>query len=400
MLAVALRGLGLATRCRGKHWVGSWATSPSDSAGIAFVDQSLRLVITPTLGGARVRVRLSNRFGSAPVTFGAASIGLQASAAALVPGSRRTLRFGRKRSVTVPPGGEVASDPRRFRFDAFAHVAVTLHVSGTNGRSTEHATAIQTSWIAPAGSGDHTSDDAGAAFTQPIASWPFLTDLEVQAPRRIGAVIALGDSITDGFPGPVDGDGRYPDLLAKRLAADSGGPLAVQNEGISGNRVLRDGVVPSFGPKLLDRLDRDALDQPGATVVILLEGTNDVGIPPIPAASAVIAGLETVVGRLHAAGLRVILGTQTPCNAFALAVHGTPEAIAARNQINDWIRTSGVADAVVDFHAVLRDPNDFDALRPEFDSGDHLHPSAAGYAAMADAVDLGLLRTASCPERG
>jgi lysophospholipase L1-like esterase len=393
LLAVPVHG---GVRCRGKHWVGAWATSPSDSLAGAFVDQSLRLVVTPTLGGARVRVRLSNRFGSTAVTLGAASIGVQATGAALVPGSRRTLRFAGKRTVTIPPGGEVASDPRRFRYAAFQHLAVTLHVTGTSGRATEHAAALQTSYLAPTGGGDRTGDDAGDAFTRTLGSWPFLTDVEVQAPRRVGAVVALGDSITDGFPGPVDGDGRYPDLLARRLAAEGGTPLAVQNEGISGNQILRDGPVPSFGPKLVDRLAHDTLDQAGARVVLLLEGTNDLGVPPPATAAAVIAGLQTIVDRLHAAGLRVILATQTPCNAFALAQHGTPAAIAARNQINDWIRTSGAADGVVDFHAALRDPDDPDRLLPAYDSGDHLHPSAAGYAAMADAVDLGLLRTDTC----
>jgi lysophospholipase L1-like esterase len=160
--------------------------------------------------------------------------------------------------------------------------------------------------------------------------------------------------------------------------------------------VLRDGALPAFGPKLLDRLDRDAIDQAGARVVILMEGTNDIGVPPLPAPAEVIAGLETVIDRLHAAGLRVILGTQAPCTDFALALHGTPEAIAARNEINAWMRTSGAADGVVDFHAVLRDPDDPDRLRAEFDSGDHLHPNAAGYAAMADAVELSLVSDVPC----
>ncbi len=320
---------------------------------------------------------------------------MQSSGAALVPGTRRSLRFHRKRSVTVPAGGEVVSDPRRFRYDAFQHLAVTLHLAGTSRGATEHATAIQTSYVAAAGSGDHTSDDTADAFTGKTGSWPYLTDLEVQAPRRTGAVIALGDSITDGFPGPVNGDGRYPDVLARRLAA-AGTALAVQNEGISGNQILRDGPLPSFGPRLLDRLDRDVLDQAGARVVLLLEGTNDLGVPPQATAAQVIAGLQTVIDRLHAAGLRVILGTQTPCNAFSLALHGNATAIAARNEINDWIRTSGAADGVVDFDAAVRDPNDPDGLLPEFDSGDHLHLSGAGYAAMADTVDLSLLQTDSC----
>jgi lysophospholipase L1-like esterase len=192
--------------------------------------------------------------------------------------------------------------------------------------------------------------------------------------------------------------GRYPDLLARRLAA-AGARLAVQNAGISGNRVLRDGLVPSLGPRLLGRLDRDAIDQVGASIVIMMEGTNDIGLPPMATPVEVIAGLQSAVERMRGAGLWVLVATQTPCTDYALALHGTPGAIAARNEINDWIRTSGAADGVVDFHAALRDPTSPARLRAEFDSGDHLHPSAAGYAAMAEAVDLNLLSEPACRSR-
>ncbi|HXJ34343.1 MAG TPA: GDSL-type esterase/lipase family protein [Candidatus Eisenbacteria bacterium] len=381
--------------CRGAHWVGVWATSPSDALGPSFMDQTLRLVVNPTLGGTRVRVRLSNRFGSQSVTFGGGTIARRASGAELVPQTRRRLRFGRKRSVTIAPGTEVTSDPVRLRFEAFQDLAVSLHVQGASAPSTQHATALQTSYVSPVGGGDHTTAEVGTAFTKTLAIWPFLTDVEVRAPRRVGALVALGDSITDGLRSPTDQNLRYPDVLARRLAA-AGTRLGVQIEGISGNQVLRDAAAPTFGPKLLDRLDRDVLDQAGASVVLLMEGTNDIGVPPPPGAAQVIDGLRTVIDRMRSAGLRVILGTLPPCKGFALALHGTPGAIAARNEINDWIRTGGAADAMVDFHAVLRDPTDPDRLAPEFDSGDHLHPSAAGYAAMANAIDLGLLVTTTC----
>jgi len=212
-------------------------------------------------------------------------------------------------------------------------------------------------------------------------------------PFRLHTCMRITDSITDGFAGPVGANGRYPDLLARRLAA-AGARLAVQNEGISGNRVLAEGLIPEFGPKLLDRLDLDAIDQSGASIAILVEGTNDLGLPPMATADAVIAGLQTAVDQLHAAGFRVILGTQTPSQGGM--AYGSPAAIAARNAINDWIRTGGAADGVVDFHTALSDPLDPDALRPEFDSGDHLHPNAAGYQAMADAVELPLLADPPC----
>jgi len=395
VVAVGAHPTTAATRCRGRHWVGVWATSPSYAQGGPFVDQSLRLVVNPTYGGTRVRVRLSNRFGTQPVTFTAATIERRATGADFVPGTARRLRFARQRSVTIAAGGETVSDQARLEFPAFQDLVVSLHVAGGSGPATEHVTALQTSYLSPSGGGDHTRDATGGAFTKTLATWPFLTDVEVRAARRLGALVALGDSITDGLMSPADQNRRYPDILARRLAA-ADVPLAVQIEAISGNQVLRDGPLPSFGPKLLDRLDRDALDQAGASAVLLMEGTNDIGVPPPPTAAQVVAGLQTVIDRLREAGLRVILGTIPPCRNFALALHGTPEAIAARNLINDWIRSSGAADGVVDFHAALRDPADPDRLHPAFDSGDHLHPNAAGYAAMADAIDLDLMRNLPC----
>ena len=391
-IALGVQHTCAATPCRGRHWLGVWAASPSDAVAASFAAQSLRLIVNPTYGGSRIRVKLSNRFGTQPVTFSSVAIARRLAGADIVPRSTRILRFARQTSVTIPPGGEVLSDPRHFKLTAFQDVAVSFHVSAS-GASTEHWTAFQTSYATEPGNGEHVTDEVGTAFTRTVGSWPFLTDLEIRASHKSSAVVAIGDSITDGFPGPFDANGRYPDLLARRLAA-AGARLAVQNAGISGNRVLADGLLPQFGPKLLDRLDLDAIDQAGPSIAILMEGTNDLGLPPTATADAVIVGLQNAVDRLHAAGFRVILGTQTPSQGGA--AHGSPAAIAARNAVNDWIRTSGAADGVVDFHAALSDPLDPDDLRPEFDSGDHLHPSAAGYQAMADAVDLAPLANPPC----
>jgi len=384
-----------AAACRGQRWLAVWAASPSDSTGGAFVDQTLRLVVNPTYAGSRIRLRFSNRFGSKPLTIGAATIARRAAGAALAPRSARRLTFAGAPSVTIPPGGEIVSDPRRFRVAPFRDLVVSLHVT-TSGAATQHAIALQTSYVSAPGSGDHTADQAGAAFTRTIDTWPFLTDVEVRASRRVGGLVVIGDSITVGFPEPVDGNGRYPDLLARRLAAARRPRIAVQNAGISGNRLLAGPFLPAFGPSLASRLEHDAIDQAGAGIVLLMAGTNDLGLVPRATAAMTIAGLASAVERLHAAGLRVLLGTQTPSKGMAGLFHGTPEAIAARNEINHWIRTSGVADGVVDFHAALRDPADPDRMRPEYDSGDRLHPSPAGYQAMADAVDLGLLADPPC----
>ena len=394
LLLLSAMGLQAATRCPGRQWLGVWATSPSDGTGPSFTNQTLRLVVNPTYRGRLVRLRLSNRYGGQPASFGAVSIARRLAGADVVPRSTRVVLVAGQPSVTIPAGGEVVSDPVRFKVRAFEDVAVNMFVA-TSGSATQHSSALQTSYVSAAGSGDHTTDEAGAAFTQAISSWPFLTDLEVRAARRIGGVIALGDSLTEGFPGPVDTNGRYPDLLARRIAEVRGLRLAVQNAGIGGNSVLRDGLAMRFGPSLLDRLDADAIDQSGAKIVILMEGTNDLGLQPPATAAQVIAGLQNAIDRLRLAGFRVILGTQAPCGDPALT-HGSPAAIAVRNEINQWIRTAGAADAVVDFHAVLRDPANPDRLLPAFDSGDHLHPSAAGYQAMAEAVDLTTLADPPC----
>ena len=393
-LLLSAMGVQAATRCPGRQWLGVWATSPSDGTGPTFTNQTLRLVVHPTYRGRQVRLRLSNRYGGQAVSFGAVAIARRLAGADVVPRSTRVVLFADQASVTIPAGGEVVSDPLRFRVRAFEDVAVSMYVT-TSGSASEHVGALQTSYVSAAGSGDHTTDEAGGAFTPAISGWPFLTDVEVRAARRIGGVVALGDSITEGFPGPVDANGRYPDLLARRITEVRGLRLAVQNAGIGGNSVLRDGLAVRFGPSLLDRLDADAIDQAGARIVILMEGTNDLGLQPPATSAQVIAGLQDAVDRLHLAGFRVILGTQAPCGDPALT-HGSPAAIAARNEINQWIRTAGIADAVVDFNAVLRDPASPDRLLPAFDSGDHLHPSAAGYQAMADAVDLPNLADPPC----
>ena len=375
-----------------------WATSPSDAQGPGFVEQSLRLVLHPTLGGRRVRVRLSNRFGSGPVRFASAFIARRASGATLVPRSVRRLRFAGRRGVTIPAGGEALSDAVAFHFAAFQYLAVSLHVQGASGASSEHFLALETSYATAPGGGDHARDAAADAFTQELASWPYLAAVEVKAPKTIGTVVAVGDSITDGWGSPMGAEERYPDFLARRLAVAGGSrAMAVVNAGISGNRVLTDSMPSILGPSLLTRLDADVV-LAGGRVAILLEGTNDLGLVPSASADAVIAGLQTIVARLHAAGLRIILGTLTPARGAPL-LHGSPAAIAARNRINEWIRTGAAADGVVDFHAALRDPTDPDRLRPEYDSGDHLHPNVAGYEAMANAVDPGALATPACTRK-
>lgn len=356
------------------------------------VDQTARAILTPHLGGREIRVRLSNRFGGVPVNFGAASVGLRRGTGAdLVPGSRRSLTFGGMATVTVPAGEDVTSDPVALRIKPSSDLAVSVFASGATGPATEHAVGQQTSWFSPPGSGDHSAEDGGRAFTLPTKARYFVSGVDVRVTASVGAVVALGDSVTDGFGGPPDGNDRYPDFLAERLAAppEAGGRLSVVNAGISGNHVLTDGPMMA-GPSALDRLERDVTGVPGVSDVIVLEGINDIGLNT--PADKVIEGLRQIVSRLHAAGLGVQLATLTPFGGPA----GSP-ADAARQQVNRWIRGPRTgADAMIDFDAAVREPADPERMAAGFDSGDHLHPSAAGRRAMAAAVDLAALRRASC----
>jgi lysophospholipase L1-like esterase len=378
-----------APACDAPAWVGAWSADPSDAANHGLADQTSRTILTPHLGGDTLRVRVSNRFGGAGVTFQAASVGLRrGSGAALAAGSRRPLTFAGAASVTVAAGDDAVSDPVALRVAPGDDLAVSLFAAGLTGPATEHSIGQQTSYVTPPGAGDHTGEDAGGAFSLPIPARFFVSGVDVRAPSSVGDVVALGDSITDGFGGPADRNDRYPDFLARRLA---GRGLSVVNAGISGNRVLSDARAQLGGPSALARLDRDVVGQPGVSDVVVLEGINDIaGQAP---ADRVTGGLEQIVTRLHGAGLRVQLGTLTPFG-------GSPAAAAAeatRRAVNRWIRSgAGGADGVVDFDAAVRDPGSPDRLDPRYDSGDHLHPNGAGRRAMAGAVDPAGLRGAAC----
>ena len=311
----------------------AWPASPSDAQGPGFAHQSLRLVVRPTLGGRRVRVRLSNRFGRTPVTFAAATVARRAKGARVVAGSVRRLRFGGRETVTIAAGGEVRSDPVALRVRRFGDLAVSVHVRGATGPASRHLVALQTSYATSPGAGDRTGATDGAAYTQRLDSWPWLSGLEVSAPRRAGALVALGDSITEGFRSTADANARYPDALARRLAG-SRRPVGVLNAGISFNTILRDFANPLGARSALARLGADVIAQPGVTGAIVLLGANDLGLALAARPAAVVAGLRRVVERLRVAGLRVLAGTLTPAAGATSGLHGTSAAIAARSRVN------------------------------------------------------------------
>jgi lysophospholipase L1-like esterase len=413
-------------RCTDWGWIGAWAAPPSDaSRGVDTVDpfdwdqydasrnpksvtrnETTRAILTPTFGGSTTRARLSNRFGTVPVTFAHATIARRATEAALMPDTIAPLTFNGVQSITVAPGKDVVSDPVEFSFQAFQPLAVSVYVASDVGKPTEHHTARQTSYLTPEDAGDHTEDVDGGAFTQPTTTRPFVTGIDVLAPRSTGAVVALGDSITDGYqelpsgppesPEGIDADGRWPDVLARRLAA-AGRPLSVLNAGISGNRVLRDGTAGGnldlYGPAAIRRLDADVLSQAGVTTVILFEGNNDLFMNPNATVEELLGGYRQLIDVMHSRGLRVLVGTLTPVGGLA----GIPADTEAKRQaVNTWIREKSPADGVIDFDAVVRDPADPSRINPAFDGGDHLHFNLAGYLAMGNAIPLEQLLDPAC----
>jgi lysophospholipase L1-like esterase len=381
-------------------WVNAWQGSPTAGgtfshancpADTGLKDQTVRNIVFLSAGGNELRVRVSNAFGAQPLQVGAASVGVQERGAATVQGSLRKVHFSGRTSILVPAGGEALSDPVRLHVAALQRLAVNVYLPAATGPATQHNNSRETNYLA---SGNQTSSTRGAAFTAKIGCWMFASGVDVRPDRDVrGTVVALGDSITDGDQSSIDADQRYPDHLARRLQAVHGPTLSVSNAGIGGNELLRNRVPELFGVSAPARLPRDVLTQAGAREVILLEGINDIGAESATAEQLIQAD-QLIIAQVHAAGLRIYGATLVPfagSNAQYGGNYGTPAGERERQALNHWIRTSGAFDAVFDFDRALRDPGDPTRLLPAYDSGDHLHPSDAGYRAMAVAVDLRVL---------
>lgn len=402
-----------------QKWVASWAASvhgpypsgnPSAQPDLTFafpdpaqgaVDQSFRLIVRPDLWGDRVRIRLANTFGTAPVTFDAVHVGVSSFAGNIVSGTNRPVLFAGRRSVTIAPGASTYSDGVELTLPAAAlldgrKLAVSFHVAGPTGAMTWHAKALQTSYLSGPRSGIHTVDEDDAGFPFTTTSWFFLDAVDVMAPVDTIVVCAFGDSITDGTLSTLNGDDRWPDVLSRRLHAAYGNRVSVVNAGIGGNRILTPERYPppqpfSGGPSALQRLDRDLFGLSGLSAVVLLEGINDISSGA--SADAVIEGLKELVSRVKAKGLTIVGATITS-SLTANGNAGTPDANARRQAVNTFIRTSGIFDAVADFDAATVDPKT-GALREAFvpnstigGAGDRLHPNRAGYQAMGSVIDL------------
>lgn len=399
-----------ATACT-EHWVGSWAASTSGLSLIRpLADQTLRMIIAPHLGGQTLRVQLTNRFGPTPVTLGPVTVGIRSAGASLAPGSERAVTFaGGHATVTIPSGATAVSDSVELSFQPFQDLVVSVFVPGQVKYPDEHLITRQTSYVSPRDSGDHAADAGGSAFTEKTtglfsSGWYFLDGLDVRAPGRTGAVVAFGDSITDGEQAErrpareqlatIDTNGRYPDDLARRLLAATV-PLSVLNAGISGNELLHSGL-PVVGPSGLSRFGFDALAQAGVTDVIVLEGINDIARTPPATASQLIVAYEQLITQAHRAGVAIQLGTLTPTGGAASVAYADAAAASVREQVNEWIRTQRYSDGIVDFDAAVRDPHDPSQITPAYNGGDDVHFNLAGYRAMAAAVDLSHLVRPDC----
>ncbi|MGM7646592.1 SGNH/GDSL hydrolase family protein [Nocardia sp. JW2] len=354
-----------------------------------FAQHTLRQVVRVTTGGDSARITLSNRFGRTDLRIAAATIARTDSGARVHQDTLRPLRFHGSETATIAPGTDLTSDPAELQLAPLEFATVTLYLDEPTGPATFHAQGYATSYRA---AGNHASDADATAFTETTRSWYYLSSVRMSGDAAADGIVAFGDSITDGFGSDNDGNNRYPDALADRLAA-AGTPRPVLNAGIGGNTIISDS--PWYGESALRRFDRDVLAQDGARTVVMLGGLNDIGFSevdlptykpnPVVTVEQLIAGYRDMIARAHRAGLRVIGGTLLPMKG---AEYYTPTSAAKLRALNEWIRTSGEFDAVADFNTAVADPADPERLDPAFDSGDHKHPNAAGYRAMAAAIDL------------
>ncbi|CAG9256224.1 Lysophospholipase L1-like esterase [Paraburkholderia unamae] len=384
-------------------WVTNWATAlqsipqrdslPALYRAPEVAGRTVRQIVFPTLGGTVARVHISNLYGSTPLVIEAMAIAPSAGGAAASESGTVRVTFGGRAAVSVPPGEGLDSDPVHIDLKAGAPYAISSYMGAGQKMVAWHRVASQVNYVSRPG--NHVADPSIGAFTERFTQYAWVTGLAVEAPGA-STVAAIGDSITDGMRSSLNQNRRWPDALARRIAQSPRTDLAVIDLGISGNRLLSDS--PCYGEALERRFGRDALGHAGVKTVVLLIGINDINFQAMPARSGLdcdfphthvdandlIAGYRRVIAQAHGRGVRILGATLTPASL-------PPEREAIRTAVNQWIRTSGAFDGVVDFDAALRDPADPVRLRSGYDSGDHIHPSDSGYAAMANAVPLGVL---------
>ncbi len=371
-------------------WVGTWAAAQvaAGTTGLShdgFRDETVRDIVRTSVGGSELRIRISNVFGTKPLVIADVRVALRSTGARTVLGSSHRVTFGGKDTVTIPAGQRKFSDPVRMSVGAGRDLAVSIFVRQASGPATWHPAAIATSYYSTAG--DHSAAIWATDYPHKIGAWYFLDGVDAVNPAVSGAVVTFGASTSDGVGSTRDGNDRYPDDLARRLLQlPAGLRMSVLNAGISGNQLLADGKTS--GQSALNRFYRDAIEQTGVKAIIIWEGTNDIGEHPGIQPQQLIDGYLQLIAMAHARGIAVIGATLQPDQG---ASYYTAQGNQVRRAVNRWIRTSGAFGAVVDFDAVLRDPLDPAELLPAYDSGDHLHPNDAGYQAIANAIDTGLI---------
>ena len=435
ILALTLTAVGPAVRAQSQErWVGSWSTAlvgrpqnppmpgppgpapfmrnacpaappPANPPAVPpagatfgpapfmhFTNQTLRQIVRTSVGGSRVRVVLSNTFGNAPLTIGAAHIALREKEDAIQATRGSALTFSSRPSVTIPANAIVYSDPVTLAVPPLADLAIDVYLPGTTNSPaalTMHGSAYQTSFIS------ETGNHAGVPKLPTVGTtrnWFLLSRVEVDAPDAAGVIVAFGDSITDGAASTADTNSRWPDVLAKRLLASSTPvKIGVVNAGIGGNRVISEGAYGA-GMNAIARFEVDVLSQTGVKYIIVLEGINDIGNArqnPTPTAEDLIAAHKQLITRAHSRGVKIFGATLTP---FWGAGAYTEVGEAKRQALNEWIRTGKAYDGVVDFDKATRDPSDPKKFLAAYDSCDHLHPNDAGFKAMGEAIDLSQFR--------
>jgi lysophospholipase L1-like esterase len=348
------------------------------------------MIVRSSIGGRRIRVQLSNAFGSGAVHIGAAHIALRDKDSAIVAGSDRSLTFSGDASAIIPAGADVLSDPVDLVVAPLTDLAISIYIPGHVDDPTDHLTGLHTTYVS--GPGDFTAAPSIENPARTAESWYLLSGVDVLAPADTSVIVAFGDSITDGATSTPNTDRSWPSQLAQRLAANKATEkFAIVNEGISGNRLMDGGM----GIAALARFDRDVLGVPGVKYVIVMLGINDIGLGSLPGmppdqqvtAQELIDAHKQLIARAHIRGIRAIGATLTP---FSGATYYSEQGEATREAVNDWIRTSHAYDAVIDFDAVVRDPADPKRIVHSFNITDHLHPNDAGYKAMADSIDFSI----------
>ncbi len=388
-------------------WIASWAASPQSGspnpreALLNIDNQTVRERVRISMGGSQIQLRFSNEFGSSPLVIGSATVAIPTNASSVEQESIRSVTFEGHKSVTIPAGAPVLSDPITFPVIFGAEISVSIYFPKRLTTPTLHAFAFKHAVISQHGDFTH-AEKIDAATTSTASISVTAVFVPAQASERL--VVAFGDSITDGDGSTVDADKNWPSDLIRRAASTSKtSALAVVNEGIVGNRLLRDGDI--FGISALARFDRDALVPAGVTHIVLLEGLNDICFPgakmdgqyladPAETRSAqdITNAYRQLISRAHARGIKVIGATITPCEGVEIPGYYSEAKEETRQTVNKWIRTSGAFDGIIDFDAVVRDPKHPSQLLPKFTSKDHLHPNDEGYKAMAASIDLNLFK--------